>query len=147
MTTKNKKSQNPVSGDFVGRDKKVSAGKGGIAIGGNVSGSTIISGDHNMVNSSSSFAPLYQFIEEHPQLPPSDKEDLKAEVEELESEVQKGDQADESFLSRRLRNIQRIAPDVLDVALTTLGNPVAGLGMVAKKVVQKMADEVKQADK
>jgi hypothetical protein len=39
---------------------------------------------------------------------------LKAEVEDTEAEVAKGEQANESFLERQLRNFERIAPDILE---------------------------------
>jgi hypothetical protein len=34
-----------------------------------------------------------------------------------------------------------MAPDIYDVIITTFANPVAGLGMVAKKVAEKMRAE------
>ena len=64
---------------------------------------------------------------------------MKVAVEEIAAEDQKGEDADESFIARRLRNIQRIAPDILDVVMATIANPAAGFGMVAKKVAEKMA--------
>ncbi|HBY08693.1 MAG TPA: hypothetical protein DEH22_13260 [Chloroflexi bacterium] len=63
---------------------------------------------------------------------------MKANVAEIKAEDEKGDQAEESFIARRLRNIQRMAPDILEVMLATIANPAAGFGMVAKKVAEKM---------
>jgi len=103
-------------GDFIGRDKIVNA----------------------QTNITQTFAPIYTQIEIHPTLPVADKTDLKAEVKELETELQKGEQADESFLERRLRNIKRTAPDILEVILATLANPAAGFGVIAAKVAAKM---------
>ncbi len=128
-------------GDFVGRDKVVRAeGPGSVAIGGNVSGSNIVTGSGNVVASrvEATFSSIYQQIDQHPQLAAEDKADLKAETREVESELKKGDQADESFLARRLRNIRRMAPDILDVILAAMANPAAGFGMVAKKVAEQM---------
>jgi len=66
---------------------------------------------------------------------------LKAEVKEIQSTVteaaQKNEKVDEGFLSRRFRNIARMAPDVLDVVVATLGNPLAGLGVAVKKIAEK----------
>jgi hypothetical protein len=125
-------------GDYVGRDQKISAGNGSVVIGGNVTGSTIITGDRNVVSTGANFfLPIYQAVEEKKDLPPDAKADLKAEVQELESEVKKGDQADESFLARRLRNIRRIAPDILEVVTATLTNPAAGFSLIVKKVAEK----------
>lgn len=103
-------------GDFVGRDKIVNA----------------------QTNITQSFTHIYTQIEQHPTLPTQEKADLKADVKELETELQKGDQADATFLERRLRNIQRMAPDIWEVILATLANPAAGFGVIAAKVAAKM---------
>jgi hypothetical protein len=51
--------------------------------------------------------------------------------------VQKNEKVDESFLSRRFRNIARVAPNVLDVIEATLASPLAGLGVAVKKIAEK----------
>ena len=75
------------------------------------------------------FDGLYAKIETRPETPSADKEDLKAEVKEIQATVteaaKKNEKVDEGFLSRRFRNIARMAPDVLDVIVATLGNPLA----------------------
>ena len=69
------------------------------------------------------FDQLYTEIDAHTKTSPANKEDLKAEVKEIQSTVteaaQKNEKVDEGFLSRRLRNIARMAPDVLDVVVAT----------------------------
>lgn len=136
MDTKNKKGQ-----DYVGRDRIVSGGAGSVVIGGDATNNTIITGNNNQANVvHNAFQPIYRAVEES-KLPTTDKADITAEVKEIEAEVKKGADADESFLARRLRNIQRMSPEILDVALATFANPVAGLGMVAKKVAEKMKAE------
>jgi hypothetical protein len=40
----------------------------------------------------------------------------------------------------RLRNIQRMAPDILDVVLAALSNPAAGFASVVKKVAQRIEE-------
>jgi len=91
------------------------------------------------------FDELYAKIETRPETPTADKEDLKAEVKEIQSTVteaaQKNEKVDEGFLSRRFRNIARVAPDVLDVVVATLGNPLAGLGVAVKKIAEKAKEE------
>ncbi len=130
------------NGDYVGRDKVSTASGGSVVIGGNVTGSTIITGSQNVVGDVANvFLPIYRTVDAS-KLPPQEKEDLKAEIAEVEQEVKKGDQANEGFLSRHLRNIRRMAPDILDVVLAALANPVAGLGMVAKKVAEKIKAEM-----
>ena len=91
------------------------------------------------------FDGLYAKIEARPETPTADKEDLKAEVKEIQSTVteaaKKNEKVDEGFLSRRFRNIARVAPDVLDVVVATLGNPLAGLGVAVKRIADKAKRE------
>jgi len=87
------------------------------------------------------FDQIYTAIESHPEIPAIDKEDLKTEVQEIQSVVveaaKKNEKVDEGFLSRRFRNIARMAPDVLDVVIATLGNPLGGIGVAIKKIAEK----------
>jgi cell division septum initiation protein DivIVA len=91
------------------------------------------------------FDGLYTAIEANAKTSPANKEDIKAEVKEIQSTVseaaKKNEKVDESFLSRRFRNIARMAPDVLDVVVATLGNPLAGLGVAVKKIAEKAKEE------
>ena len=48
---------------------------------------------------------------------------------------------EESSLSRHFRNIARMAPDILDVVVATLGNPLAGLGVAVKKIAEKAKED------
>ncbi len=135
---------NTGGGGFVGRDKNTTVGQGGVVIGGSVSNSNIVTGNNNVVASTITqkeeyIQNIYERIESRPDTEPVDKEDLKSAVAEIAEEDAKGENADESFIARRLRNIQRIAPDILEVALATIANPAAGFGMVAKKVAERMA--------
>ncbi len=94
------------------------------------------------------FDGLYKDIDARAELPKADKEDVKAEVKEIQSTVtqaaQKNEKLDEGFLSRRFRNIARMAPDLLDVVVATLGNPLAGLGVAVKKIAEKAKEETRQ---
>lgn len=63
---------------------------------------------------------------------------MKSEVKELQKEDEKGQSRDETRVSRHLRNIKRMAPEILDVVLATIGIPAAGFGMVARSVAEKM---------
>jgi hypothetical protein len=91
------------------------------------------------------FDQLYIAIELRAKTSPAEKEDLKAEVKEIQTTiteaVQKKEKVDEGFLARRFRNIARMAPDVLDVAVATLANPLAGLGVAVKKIAEKAKNE------
>jgi hypothetical protein len=130
-------------GDFIGRDRNVIASGGGIAIGGNVSGSNIVSGHNNIVGSQVSQQAFYlnevlRRIDARPGSSLEDKAGLKAEVLDLQKEDARGPQADETTLTRRLRSIQRMAPDILDMLLAVIANPAAGFGLVAQMAAQKM---------
>lgn len=91
------------------------------------------------------FDGLYAEIDKRANTSVADKEDIKAEVKEIQSTVteaaQKNEKVDESFLSRRFRNIARMAPDMLDVVVATLGNPLAGLGVAVKKIAEKAKEQ------
>jgi hypothetical protein len=95
------------------------------------------------------FDQLYTSIESNKQTSPADKEDLKAELKEIQSTVteavQKNENVDEGFLSRRFRNIARMAPDVLDIVVATLGSPLAGFGVAVKKIAEKAKEETTQS--
>lgn len=106
-------------GDFVGRDKTRTVGLSAADV-------------------AALFAPIYERIEGRPGTGPEDKADLKSDLGDVEAEVKKGDRADETVLSRRLRNIQRMAPDILEVVVATLTGPLAGLSAVARKVAERM---------
>ena len=68
-------------------------------------------------------------------------------MQEIQSTVteaaQKNEKVDEGFLSRRFRNIARMAPDVLDLVVAMLANPLAGLGVAVKKIAEKAKEETK----
>ncbi|MCB0190763.1 MAG: hypothetical protein KDJ65_02365 [Anaerolineae bacterium] len=111
-----------VGGDFVGGDQT------------NINYS-------NVQNTLTQFKTIYDKIDANGNLSPSEKTDLKADVKDIQTEADKGDKADESFLARRLRNILRIAPDIFDVVVATLANPAAGFSIVAAKIAQKVKEE------
>jgi len=108
-------------GKFVGRDDRSTTG---------------LSGDEV----TRLFESIYARIDARPDTGEADKSDLKAEVQEVQAETAKGDQANEDFLTRRLRSIGRMAPDILDVVLATLSNPAAGIAAVVRKVAQKVKE-------
>lgn len=93
------------------------------------------------------FLDIYRDIDGLPAASPANKDDLKAEVKEIQSTVteaaQKNERVDEGFLSRRFRNIARMAPDVLDLVVAMLASPLAGLGVAVKKIAEKAKEEAK----
>ena len=91
------------------------------------------------------FDQLYVAIETNAKASSENKEDLKAEVKEIQATVteaaQKNEKVDEGSLACRFRNIARMAPDVLDVVVATLANPLAGLGVTVKKIAEKAKED------
>ncbi|PWB69651.1 MAG: hypothetical protein C3F07_19200 [Anaerolineales bacterium] len=80
---------------------------------------------------------IIEKIDQHPKLSDDDKSDAKKEIEEIRQELTKKEQANESFLMRRFRNLARMAPDILEVTLATISHPALGLGLFAKKLAKK----------
>jgi hypothetical protein len=127
------------------RKSGLRAGDGSIVVGGNVERSNIVMGDNNVVsNQSVQLAPYFgiivQAVEQSEKLTSADKEDVKAELQEIQTALEEP-QPDESFLARRFRNLKRMAPDIVEVAFETLKNPLGGVAEVVKRVAQKMAEE------
>ena len=127
----------------VGRDRTVSAGARSVVVGGDVKNSQIVTGDYNRLESAYKFSTIFPQIDERPNLSTTDKSDLKSELKTFEDEDKKGPESNQGFLAQRLRNIKRIAPDILDVVIAAIANPAAGFGTIAKKVAEKMKNEAK----
>jgi hypothetical protein len=106
-------------GDFVGRDKIYYSGP-------------------SVDEVARMFEEIYTRIDSDSNFDSMDKSDLTIDVREIQEEVSKGDFADETFLSRRLRNIQRIDPEILDIMLATLTNSAAGFSAVVRKAAESM---------
>lgn len=132
------------SSEYVGRDRSISSGDGSVVIEGGIHNvtSTIFTASNNRIIAASKFKDVYQQVEERRDLAPTDKTDLKSELQAFEDDDKKGPEANEGFLAQRLRNVRRIAPDILDVVIATIANPAAGFSMIAKKVAEKMKQEV-----
>jgi hypothetical protein len=74
---------------------------------------------------------------------PDDKTDLKESVSKVAEEVSKGEKADAGRIERLVNMLAGMSADIFDVAVTTLANPLAGLGLVIKKVGDKARLEMK----
>lgn len=129
-------------------DKKkdgLSAGNGSVVIGGNVERSNIVVGDNNVVNNQSVqleslFKVIVEAVESQPNLAPAEKEDIKAELQEVKTALEEP-KPDETFIARRLRNIKRMATEIVEVAFETLKNPIGGVAEVVKRIAAKMAED------
>ena len=93
------------------------------------------------------FDRLYAEIDTRTKISAASREDIKAEVKDIQTTVteasQKKGKVEESFVARRFRNIARMAPELLDVIVATLANPLAGLGIAATKIAEKAREESK----
>ena len=123
----------------------LSAGDGSIVIGGNVKGSNIVMGNHNTIsNQSVNIAPLFQtiyhYVDTHPKLQAGKKQDAKEELKEIEIALEEP-KPDENFILRRFRNLNRMAPEIVEVAFETLKNPIGGVAEIIKRIAKKMAEE------
>jgi hypothetical protein len=127
------------------KKKGLSAGDGSIVIGGNVQGSNVVIGSHNTVsNQNINVAPLFQtiyhFVDTHPKLQAGKKQDAKEELKEIEAALEEP-KPDENFITRRFRNLNRMAPEIVEVAFETLKNPIGGVAEVIKRIAKKMAED------
>ncbi len=91
------------------------------------------------------FDGLNDSIDNRPNTPPVVKEDLKSEMKVLQSSVtdaaSKKQKIDEGFLASHFRSIARMAPDILDVVVAALANPLGGLGVAVAKIAQKAKED------
>ena len=131
----------------ISRDKNV--------ISGTISGSVIAQGTNAHANVqqttlsdskelSSLFEKLYQVIQSRQDDPNVDKEELSDTVQKIKEETAKGDQANPSKISRWMENLNKMAPDIVDVVLASLGGPVSGVAAALKKIAEH-AQEARQS--
>lgn len=85
------------------------------------------------------FESIYARIEKSPTTS-VEKADIKADVKEVEESIKKPE-VDESFVSRRIRNIGRMAPDIMEVVLATITSPAAGLGLIGQKIAERVKEK------
>ena len=83
------------------------------------------------------FEKLYQQIESRPPDPNVDKEEIVETVQKIQEEASKGGEVNETKLTRWMENLNKIAPDIIDVALASLGGPVSGVTAVLKKIADR----------
>ncbi|MBN2549767.1 MAG: hypothetical protein JXB15_11450, partial [Anaerolineales bacterium] len=93
------------------------------------------------------FAIVYAAAESQVKLRPDERNDLKADIKELEDAAKKDTPPDESYLARRLRSIQRMAPDILDMIIATFGGPASVIVTTIKKIAEKVKQETKSPAK
>jgi guanylate kinase len=68
---------------------------------------------------------------------PSRPANVQEQVKKIEKEAAKGEKADPAKLEGSLVKLARMAPDILDVILASLGGPVTGFTAVFKKIADR----------
>jgi hypothetical protein len=136
----------PASGDHMSGDTTAVgniSGSTGIAIGHGAE--SIVDQSHTNITLQQVFETIHEKLEGLPSqtvtVTPQVIEDAQTEIDELHREAEKGEQADESFLMQRFRNLALMGPDILDVVTATLLNPVAGVALVVRKIAAKAREE------
>jgi hypothetical protein len=127
-----------VAGDKVDRDKIIVGNvtnNSGIAIGRGAQATvaTGLSGNE----AAQLFQAIYAQIQARPADPSVEKDEIQGKVQQIEQEVNMGAQANEGKLGRWLRELAGMAPDIFDVTVACLANPMAGFAEVVKKVAGK----------
>jgi hypothetical protein len=127
-----------VAGDKVSGDKITTGnitGSSGIAIGrgAQATATTGLSG----TDAAQLFQAIYAQIQARPEDPSVGKEEIQEKVEKIEQEAKAGAQANEGKIGRWLRELAGMAPDIFDVTVACLTNPLAGFAEVVKKVAAK----------
>jgi 3-hydroxybutyryl-CoA dehydrogenase len=77
---------------------------------------------------------MQSWIDAQPNISPEDKQDAKEQIRKIRAEAGKGAQADPRRLEKLLNILVVIGPDIFEVAVTTLANPFAGIGLTLKKI-------------
>jgi len=82
-------------------------------------------------------------IDSLPDVSKTEKEDIKQQVEKIGGEAQKDSKAEIGRLEKLINTLNIMAPDIFDVVIATLTNPLAGIGLVIKKIDDKVKLEKK----
>ena len=114
------------SGDFVGRDQVVHGDQANVHQG------------LNGAELAAIFRAVNAQIDRRPEDPNVDKDELRDTAQKLKDEVAKGEAANATKVERWLRTLLDLAPDVAEVALAALANPVAGAVTAISRLAQRL---------
>jgi len=70
--------------------------------------------------------------------PDYDRDEVKETAKRIEKEVAKGDSADVGKVERRLKTLLDMAPDVAEVVVAGLANPIAGVAAAVTKLAKRL---------
>lgn len=83
------------------------------------------------------FQQIYIQINNRNEDPDVDKAEVVEVVKNIETECKKEGQINTGKLTRWLKFLGEMAPDILDVTIKTLSNPLSGIADVVKKISEK----------
>jgi hypothetical protein len=90
------------------------------------------------------FATIYREIQSRAPDPTVKKEQITEIVQKIEKETVKGPQANESSIEHWLKNLAKMAPDILDVTIACLVSPATGIAAAIRKIAQKVKAEAEK---
>jgi hypothetical protein len=131
-----------IGGDYVGGNKIVTQHAGGDIVGRDkVTTTTITHGlsADQVQQLVAAFAKIQQQIDSRPADPNVDKDEIKRAVDDVKTEVQKGDAANPTKVERWLANLGTMAPDILKVTAATLASPLSGIATAIQLIARKAA--------
>ena len=138
------------------KEEKKEDGKININIGGSVNKSPIFAagGDlqienqqmsfdsnNTAINIADAFNSIYEQIHARPADPDVAPEEIVSQVEYIQQEVVQGEGANGNKVRRWLRNLADMAPDIFDVTVATIINPVLGITEAIRKIAIKAREE------
>ena len=82
------------------------------------------------------FGVIHEQINSRPETSYDEKKVLSATVNEIEHELAKKS-PEPTFLQKRFENLQKMAPDIFEVVVATVTNPISGFALLAKKIAEK----------
>lgn len=88
------------------------------------------------------FELLGEKINARPEDPNVSREEIQRQVNEIKTEAAKGESANSNKLERWIQNLSRMAPDIFEVMVASLGGPVAGLSAVLQKIAMRVKAEL-----
>jgi hypothetical protein len=89
------------------------------------------------------FQQVQKKIDDLPESPDVDKDELKATVKKIEDEVKKGEEANPSKVERWIKFVAGMSKDIAQVTAAALVNPAAGVGTAIRLIAAKAAQETK----
>jgi len=87
------------------------------------------------------FSRIYEAIEARSFSDEGTAEGIKDAVAVIQSENDKGDEGNETSLRFSFKMLAQMAPDIFDVIVSTLTNPILGISTAVRKIAQKAKDE------